>query len=545
MPRKRLELTKMPGDDRATQRWRKIYKGKTFYFLGDYDTAVAQWHKKQTELETKQEEQQTDYYRRQWEKVRDWYAAHGKADDADRIADQLKSWDDRSLELAWQGMTDGGRAVWAERLKKDEPANTPKTIHQAVESFLARALVRVQSGAYAALYYDSLQRTLNHFADFAGRRVAVASINGHTLESYHTELMRKMEKDWSPDYAASFLRIVKIFVGWCYDTELLESLPRNMRRGNTTLSIDRGHKKKPVFTNEEVKSLLDNASERTQLYLLLMMNCGYTQIDIASLHPEQVDWTAGRITRKRTKTENRESVPEVSYPLWSRTFELLKKFGHRKGDRVLTNEKGGVLKVDLLRGEKPKYHKIDNIASSYARVVKKLTKKKDGKPAPLKSAKPIKAFRKTSPSRLEDSEFNSCARWFGGWSPKSVADKHYIRPPQELFDRAVRWLAKKAAQPHLGNCSKPPRLGQETPPTPSPRHPQGFTAPATAGGRGPFEKERAMPCLPLGEMRVKREGGRCRAVRGCTVGKQREILHEAAPYPEDFTHRTNETHLGS
>src|SRR5208283_549058 len=97
MPRKRLELTKMPGDDRATQRWRKIYNGKTFYFLGEYDTALKAWHAKLTELETEQEEQQTDYYRRQWEKVRDWYGAHGKADEADRIADQLKSWDDHSL----------------------------------------------------------------------------------------------------------------------------------------------------------------------------------------------------------------------------------------------------------------------------------------------------------------------------------------------------------------------------------------------------------------------------------------------------------------
>ncbi len=450
MPRKRLELTKMPGDDRATQRWRKIYKGKTYYFLGDYDTAVAQWHKKQTELETEHKEQQTDYYRRQWEKVRDWYTVHGRADDADRIANQLKSWDDRALKLAWQGITDGGKAVWAERLKKDEPANTPKTIHQAVESFLARALVRVQSGTYAAGYYDSLQRALNHFADFVGRRVAVASINGHTLETYHTELMRKIEKDWSPDYAAGFLRMVKIFVGWCYDTELLDSLPRNMRRGNTTLSIDGGHKKKPVFTNEEVKILLDNASERTQLYLLLMMNCGFTQIDIAELRPDQVDWKEGRVTRKRSKTEKHDNVPEVSYPLWARTFALLKKHGNQKGDRVLTNENGGALKVEVLQGERHKYAKIDNVATAYGRLVRKLTgkparklrKKKDDKPALLKSAKPIKAFRKTSPSRLEDSEFSSCARWFGGWSPKSVADKHYIRPPQELFDRAVRWLAK-------------------------------------------------------------------------------------------------------
>jgi integrase len=325
-----------------------------------------------------------------------------------------------------------------------KPTNEPHTVHQAVESFLAKQRVRVNAGEISAGYYDLLQRSLNEFADHVGRRVSVNNITGHVLESYHTTIIQRGE--WSKDYAASRMRNVKTFVNWCYDIELLDKLPRIMRRGNRVLSIETGEKKKPVFTNEEVKILLDHASERTQLYLLLMANTGCTQIDLSELRPDQVDWKTGRITRKRTKTEDSENVPEVSYPLWGRTFDLLKKYGKRKGDHVLTNEQGGELKREGLDGTR--LTKCDNVATAYARLIRKLTTpKKDRKtgkvvtPPLLKRGKPLKTFRKTSPSRLEDSEYATCSRWFGGWSPKSVADKNYIRPPQEMFDKAVRWLA--------------------------------------------------------------------------------------------------------
>jgi hypothetical protein len=44
---------------------------------------------------------------------------------------------------------------------------------------------------------------------------------------------------------------------------------------------------------------------------------------------------------------------------------------------------------------------------------------------------------------LEDKpEFAACARYFGGWSPRGVSERHYIAVPQATFDRAVMWLAK-------------------------------------------------------------------------------------------------------
>ena len=72
--------------------------------------------------------------------------------------------------------------------------------------------------------------------------------------------------------------------------------------------------------------MLGAADERTELYLLLGLNCGFYAVDIGTLLKEGVDLGAGRIKRKRTKTRDRShDVPEVDYLLWRRTRDLLEK----------------------------------------------------------------------------------------------------------------------------------------------------------------------------------------------------------------------------
>ena len=448
MARKRLELTKMPKSERrTTPRWRKVYNGQRFYYLGTYQEALTQWHRKLAELEAA--ENAPSVFREVHEKMRKWYELVGQTKDAEDVAGWLKYDNaDEVLEINWKAMTDQQREKWLERFRALEPPPTedPQTINQAAQSYLAKLRVRAETGGVSAGYYDLAQRAVNDFADHVGRRAGAETISSHALESYHTTLLQ--HTDWSPDYIAGRMRNVKTFVNWCYDMELLKDLPRIMRRGSKVLNVpnNNGNKKKPNFSNEEIKILLDHASERTQLFILLMMNTGYTQVDLAELRPDQVDWEERRITRKRSKTESHEDVPEVSYPLWSRTFALLKKYGKRKGDRVLLNEDGGQLKTEGLRDGR--HTKCDNIASAYGRLTRKLTKPKKDKtgkivrPPLLKKTKSLKVFRKTSPSRLENSQYANCAYWFGGWSPRSVAIRNYIRPPQDLFDKAVRWLAK-------------------------------------------------------------------------------------------------------
>jgi hypothetical protein len=80
------------------------------------------------------------------------------------------------------------------------------------------------------------------------------------------------------------------------------------------------------------------ASDRTKLYILLMLNCGMTQQDISDLLVTEVDWAAGAITRKRSKSADHKGVPTVKYALCPETLRLLRQERAAEGARALTNE---------------------------------------------------------------------------------------------------------------------------------------------------------------------------------------------------------------
>ena len=108
------------------------------------------------------------------------------------------------------------------------------------------------------------------------------------MEGYHSKLLSQIQAGWSKSYAKSYIVAAKQFIKWAYDQELLTNMPRNFNRRD--LGIENSASKIAPFTNRELETLLVGANERMQLYLLLMANCGFTQVDIAELKPEQVDW---------------------------------------------------------------------------------------------------------------------------------------------------------------------------------------------------------------------------------------------------------------
>jgi integrase len=425
MARKRLELTRMPLPRGLTPKWRKMHRGKIYYFRGDYEDALRQWKTKEAEIDRQDKMPQ-------WEAIK----AMATAPETVRLLEKFEEEHPDFLELvSVERAEQTGIDDYAKQLATGiagyihPPASKTKTIAQAVTIYLQRQRAKQVAGNLSMAHSEVIRRCIEHFQEHIGGAVATANLNAQHLTTYHSVLMEQVNKGWSQPYAKRFLGVAKHFVKWCWENELLASLPRNMHSKDLAFA-DHPAKITP-FSNDEIKTLLDAAPERTKLYLLLALNCGYTQQDIADLEHSQVDWKKGRITRKRSKTKNSKGVPTVSYALWRDTFALLKK--HRSSDplRVLLNADGGPLKTERI-DEDGKYKKSDNIKVAYFRLCRGILKQK--KP------KPLKMLRKTSPSRLENSKYASCARWFLGHAPRSIADMSYIAPPQDYFNEAMKWL---------------------------------------------------------------------------------------------------------
>ena len=62
----------------------------------------------------------------------------------------------------------------------------------------------------------------------------------------------------------------------------------------------------------------------------------------------------------------------------------------------------------------------------------------------LKFKKSLKLLRKTAATMLESHPvYGRYTSHFLGHSPRSIKDKHYAAPSQELFDEAIAWLGQQ------------------------------------------------------------------------------------------------------
>ena len=324
------------------------------------------------------------------------------------------------------------RKIWQDRLHTRSAPEA--TRDQSVAAHMARYLHdeqrRVEAGELSAGRFTSKQSNLHDFRDWLGHSTALKAITGDRLLEYRRHLLARIrEHQLARDTAHGRMNDIKAFIRSLWETEVLEELPRLLAQGSKKLTIGRQVTTPEFFTAEEVKQSLNAANERTRLYLLLMLNCGMYQGDIANLHPDEVDWNSGTITRKRSKTRGHESVPTVRYQLWHQTLQLLRKFRTTAGDRVLVNRNGNPLVVRSLKPD-GRAQTNDSIRNAYNRL-----RDKTG------IRKPLKLLRKTSANLIRSNEqYRGLEDLFLGHSPGSMSDRHYTVPPQELLARAITWL---------------------------------------------------------------------------------------------------------
>ena len=322
---------------------------------------------------------------------------------------------------------------WFDRIESIQrrAASPDESLVASIEFFLKAKEQGVETGDVSLGRYVGVRLHVQHFQDWLGRDTNVKEINGDALSRYFSHVLENVKaKTWSRTTAGNYLSTVKSFIRWLWQTERIAALPRIMDAKSKLLNISSSTSQIVVFTKDEIIELVTNASDRTKLYVLLMLNCGMTQKDISDLRQNEVDWELGRITRKRSKTTKHKGVPVVSYLLWPETIRLLRQErDDSTSDRVLANANGSPIWSDSI-GEDGKYKKNDNVKNAFERLRTKLEIKKS-----------LKSLKKTSATLLRGNEkYQGLDDLFLGHAPQSMSDKHYTQIPQALLDQAIQWL---------------------------------------------------------------------------------------------------------
>jgi integrase len=297
----------------------------------------------------------------------------------------------------------------------------------------------VRAGGLAPARADNNKIALAHFITFAGEDASVEVVTAARLQDFYNFCLGRIAErhadpfgkaGWSPDYAKKVFEAARTFTRFLAEQGLIET-PNNV--DSRRFRFGATAKKVETWTAQEYQKAVRAAPGKLKLALLLMANTGMTQRDVSDLRDAEVDWKAGRITRKRSKTKDRKNVPTVSYPLWPVTFKLLQQY-RSGGDRVLLTESGlPFVRTDL--DADGKLVKADGFASNYAHLKRR-----------LKLTRTLKQLRKTAASLLATHAGQHIVDQFLGHAPRSIADRHYVKPDQGQFDEAVLWLGRRLGQ---------------------------------------------------------------------------------------------------
>lgn len=410
----------------AGRRWIKQYKG-VFYAVScrqlgikpdtreaSAEAANAWWTAKLRELEEtppalSEQELQANAFR-VWSMVQDWQ----RLDEASRA------------RFVTAILGPGHYPAQQENAPEPDPE---RTMRAQVQAWLGGLEEACRAGQISAGRWDAYRRNIDRFVEFVGGDALLATINEEAVEGYFTQLTVQVGAGrCAPSYAQTLLMTARQFIAHAA-AEGRIPVPSNLRARHLRFALPNAEGK--VFTVAEVQALLracEDFSERTKLFLLLMLNCGMVQADIADLRKTEVDWQAGTIARAASRTRGRSGVV-VTYPLWPETFALLRQHQAAEGDLVLTTSAGKPLVFQGLPGAG--LSRYDAIQATWSRLVARLPKPRLG----------LSGLRRTATAALAaHPEFRHCAGHYAGGSQVTRQRGHAVPPTESDFRAALAWL---------------------------------------------------------------------------------------------------------
>ncbi len=316
--------------------------------------------------------------------------------------------------------------IWQERFER--PKKNGVSVEQAVEMFVNEKLSLVKAGKRAPATLASIRDRLRIVRQFLP--MSVASIDALAVSRVYSKLT---ETKLSGARQKNIWIMFRTFLNWCFEQELIDVPPRNIKSKRFEFSDDHQDRAKMIFTPKEIRSMLETLPARGRAAVLLATNCGLTPADLAVLRKGEVDLKAGRIIYKRIKTRKQERVPTANYKLWPETIAALKATKSNHPELWFSTEDGNPLRTSKLKAD-------GSMTSIWSVLATQWTRWRG---AGLVPNRPLKGLRKTSSTAIENGPYKGWEQLFLGHAPETVAGRHYVvRTGQPIpeFDKALDWL---------------------------------------------------------------------------------------------------------
>lgn len=184
--------------------------------------------------------------------------------------------------------------------------------------FLTAKKNRVESGKLGLATWNDYKRTCELIVKTFGRSRIVDSISPQDF----SKLRAIISTRFGPVRTSREVTQTRMVFKWGHVQELTQAPRFGSEFVKPSKDVLRRHRQKSppkMFEAEEIRKMVESATDRTRAWILLGINCAFIQRDLSDLTESSVDLESGYIDFPRRKT-----AVERRIPLWSETIVALK-----------------------------------------------------------------------------------------------------------------------------------------------------------------------------------------------------------------------------
>ena len=255
-------------------------------------------------------------------------------------------------------------------------------IHDLVNRFLSVKKQAVETGELAQRSFEMYERSGKAFSAYFGRGRQLANLDSEDFEKYRNHL----SKGRSLVSLTNELRAVRIMFnfGWAHLIEpehKVAATPMKLKSwlkmpSKKAIRIEQSKKPARILEADELRNVIAAAGVPLKAMILLGLNCGFGNNDIASLPETAVDLKSGWVDFPRPKT----GIPRRC-PLWPETVTAVQaalakrpkaKDEAAKG-KLFVTKYGAIFVRSVNEGTQ-----VDSIALEFGKLLRKLVLKRKG-----------------------------------------------------------------------------------------------------------------------------------------------------------------------
>ena len=193
------------------------------------------------------------------------------------------------------------------------------TLKDLINSFLTAKRQVMESGELSPRAFQDYYDTCLRFANAVGKTRAVDDLRPDDFNNYRAKITKK----WGPVSVANEVQRVRSLFKYGFETGLMERPmlfgPLFKKPKRRDLRLARQKAAPRFFDADQIRLMLDSAKPQMKAMILLAINCGWGNTDIAMVQRKHVDLDAGIADYPRPKT----AIPRRS-PLWPETVTAIK-----------------------------------------------------------------------------------------------------------------------------------------------------------------------------------------------------------------------------